>query len=145
MWVQLYLFLRYSGIGAIWRNWVWIPQIMCRNTWKVIQSLHPLVSHQMRLYSRIRTFCGLSYTSFTCIGVFLQFWETAPKYPKRCTGTHEKLLKVFSSLFQIKWDFNLKLERSTGWAIPFTGMHILEKFWETVPKYPKSCAWLPEK
>ena len=30
--VELYLFHRYSGIGAIWGNWAQIPQITCRDT-----------------------------------------------------------------------------------------------------------------
>ena len=32
LWVELYLFSRYSGIGAIWGSWARIPQIMHRDT-----------------------------------------------------------------------------------------------------------------
>ena len=32
LWVELYLFHRYSGVGAIQGNWVRIPQITCRDT-----------------------------------------------------------------------------------------------------------------
>ena len=61
LWVKLYLFHRYSGIGAIWGNWAQIPQIMYRNTWKVIQSLQLLVSHQLRLCSSVRAIFWLSW------------------------------------------------------------------------------------
>ena len=89
LWVELYLFHRCSGIGAIWVNWARIPQIMCRKTWKVIQSLQLLVSHQMRPYSSVRALCELSYTCFTGTRVLGQFWKTGPEYPKSCAGTHE--------------------------------------------------------
>ena len=65
LWVQLYLFLRYSGIGAIWGSWARIPQIMCQDTCKGIQSLQLLVSNQMRPYCSAILLSGLSYTCFT--------------------------------------------------------------------------------
>ena len=52
--VELYLFHRYSGIGAIRGNWAWIPQITCRDTWKVIQSLQILILHELRPFSSVR-------------------------------------------------------------------------------------------
>ena len=110
--------LRYSGIGAIWGNWVRIPQIMCKDTGKVIQSLQLLVSHQMRPYSSVRALCGSSYTGFTGTWVLGQFGEIRPEYPKSCAGTHEKNSKVFSSLFHIKWELTLVSGPSVGWTIP---------------------------
>ena len=90
LWVELYLFLGYSSIWAIWRNWARIPQIMCKDTWKVIQSLQLLVSYQMRPYSSVWPLCGSSYTCFTGIRVLGQFGEIGPKYPKSRARTHEK-------------------------------------------------------
>ena len=140
MWVELHLFHRYSGIGAIWENWAWISQIMCRDTWKVIQSLQLLVSHQMRSYSSVIVLCGSSYTYFIGIWVLGQFRETGPEYPKSRTGTHEKWSKIFSFLFHIKWDFTLVSRVFEGWVIPvFPGTWVLGQFGETVPQHPKSC------
>ena len=39
--------------GAVSRNFAWIPQIMQRDTWKVIQSLQLHISHQISFYSRV--------------------------------------------------------------------------------------------
>ena len=90
LWPKLYLCHRYSNIGAIQGNWVRIPQIMCRDTRKVIQSLQLLVSHQMRPYSSVRALCGSSYTCFTGTWILGQFGETRPECPKSCAGTHGK-------------------------------------------------------
>ena len=49
------------------------------------QSLQVLISHQMRLYSSDKGFCGLSYTCFSGIQVLGQFGYTGPKHPKSCT------------------------------------------------------------
>ena len=87
---ELYLFYRYSGIGAISGNWSWIPQIMSRVTWKVMQRLQIRISHQMKPYSSVKALCGLSYTCFTDTRVLGQFGETGPKYPKSCVETHKK-------------------------------------------------------
>ena len=57
---------------------------------KVFQSFQLLFSHQMRLYSSVRVFCGLSYTCFSGIRVMGLFGETGPEYPKSCAGTYEK-------------------------------------------------------
>ena len=108
------------GFWAIWGNWAPIPKIMCRDTWKVIQSLQLLVSHQIRPYSSIRALCGSSYTCFTGTRVLGQFGENGPKYPKSCTGTHEKSFKVFRLLFYIKWDLTLVSRPSVGQAIPIS-------------------------
>ena len=123
LWIELNLFHRYSGIGAIWENWSRIPQITCRDRWKIIQSLQLLVSHQMRLYSSVRVLCGLSYTCFTDTRVLGQFGETGPEYPKLQAGTHEKSSKVFRSLFHIKWDLTLVPRLSVEWVIPVS--HVL--------------------
>ena len=77
-------------LGKFWGNWAQIPQIMCRDTWKVIQSLQLLVSHQMRPYSSVRALCGSSYTCFTGTWILGQFGETRPECPKSCAGTHGK-------------------------------------------------------
>ena len=53
LWGDLYLFHRYSGIGAIWGNLAQISQIMHRDTWKVIQSLQLHISHQISFYSSV--------------------------------------------------------------------------------------------
>ena len=90
LWVELYLFHWESGIGSIWGNWVRIPQIMCTEKWKVIQSLQLLVSYQMRPYSSVIALCGLSFTCFIGTRVLGQFGETRTKYPKSHAGTHEK-------------------------------------------------------
>ena len=89
-WVELYLFHRYSGIGTIWGNWARIPQITCRDTCKVILSLQLLISHQIRHYSSLKGFCGLSCNCFPGTRVLGQFGETGPKYPKSCTESPEK-------------------------------------------------------
>ena len=115
----------------MWGNWPQILQIMCRDTWKVIQSLQLLVSHQMRPYSSVRALCGSSYTGFTGTWVLGQFGEIRPEYPKSCAGTHEKNSKVFSSLFHIKWDLTLVLGPSLGRAIPVS--QVL-KYWGNLGK-----------
>ena len=91
---------------------------MCRDTWKVIQSLQLLVSHQMRPYSSVRALSGSSYTCFTGTQVLGQFGEFGPGYPKSRAGTNEKYFKVFRSLFYIKWDLTLVSRPSVGQAIP---------------------------
>ena len=88
LWVELYLFLRYLG-EAFLGNWVQTPQIMCKDTHKIIQSFQLLVSHQMRHCSSVRALCGLSYSRFTGSQVVGQFGETGYKYPKSHAGTHE--------------------------------------------------------
>ena len=115
LWVELYLFNRYSGTGTIWGNWAWIPQIMCRDTWKVIQSLQLLVSHQMRSYSSVKNLCGLSYTCFPDTRVLGQLEETGPEHPKSRARTHKKESKILSSLFHIKWDLSLESRAYVGW------------------------------
>ena len=89
LWVELYLFLRYSDIEAFLRKWAQILQITCRNTWKGIQNLQILMLHQMRPYTIVKALCGVSYTCFTGTRVLGQFGEGGPKYPKSCTDTHE--------------------------------------------------------
>ena len=90
LWVELYLFHRYSGIGAMWGNWPQIPQCMCWDTWKAIQSLQLLVSRQMRPYSSVIALWGLGCTCFTGTRVLGEFRKTGTKYPKSGAGTHEK-------------------------------------------------------
>ena len=107
LWVELYLFYRYSGIGEIWGNWTQILKITCRDTWKVIQSLQLFISHQVRLYSSVKALCGSSYTCFPGTWVLEQFWETGPEYSKLCTRTQKKYSKVFSSSFIIREVFLL--------------------------------------
>ena len=46
--VNLYLFLCICKIGASWGNLAQIPQIMGRDTQKVIQSVKFHTSHQMK-------------------------------------------------------------------------------------------------
>ena len=99
LWVELYLFHRQSGVEAIWGNWARLPQITCRDTWKVTQSLQILILHQMGPYSSVQALCWSSCTCFTGTQVLGQFGEPWPEYPKSCTGTHEKQSKVFSSTF----------------------------------------------
>ena len=54
LWGELYLFHRYSGIGAVWGSLARISRIMHRDTWKVIQSLQLLyISHQISFYSSV--------------------------------------------------------------------------------------------
>ena len=53
LWSELYLFHRYSGIGAIWGNLAQISQIMHRDTCKVIQSLQLRISHRISFYSSV--------------------------------------------------------------------------------------------
>ena len=97
LWVELYLFHRYSGIGEIWGNWTQILKITCRDTWKVIQSLQLFISHQMRPYSSVKALCGLSYTCFPGTWVLEQFWGTGPEYSKLCTRT-QKVIKSLQLL-----------------------------------------------
>ena len=90
LWVELYLFHRYSGVEAIWGNWARIPQIICKDTGKVIQSLQLLVLHEMRPYSSVRALCGSSYTCFTGTRLSGQFGEIGSEYHELHAGTHEK-------------------------------------------------------
>ena len=94
-----------------------MPKIMCKDIWKVIQSLQLLVSRQMRPYSSVKALCGSSYTCFTGARVLGQSGESGSKSPKSYAKTHEKQSKVFSSLFHIKWDFTLVSGPSVGWSI----------------------------
>ena len=80
----------FTGIWVIWGKLGLNTQIMCRDMWKVIQSLQLLDSHQMRPYSSVRVLCGSSYTCFTGTRVLGQFGETGLEYPKSCAGIHEK-------------------------------------------------------
>ena len=135
-----YTSFTYPCIGAIWWNWAQIPQIICRDTWKVIQSLQLLVSHQMRPYSSVRALSGSSYTCFTGTQVLGQFGEFGAGYPKSRAGTNEKYFKVFRSLFYIKWDLTLVSRPFCGVSYTcFTGTQVLGQFRETWPEYPKSC------
>ena len=61
-----------------------------QESWKVIQSLQHLASHQMRPYSSVISLCGLSCTCFPGFTVLGQFRETAPEYPLSCAGSREK-------------------------------------------------------
>ena len=45
-------------LGTIWENWARIPQITCKDTWKVFQSLQIFILNQMRPYSSLRPFLG---------------------------------------------------------------------------------------
>ena len=56
----------------------YIPQIMSRDTQKVIQSFQYHISHWMRSYSSAKAIWGLSYTYFSLFGVLGQFVETLP-------------------------------------------------------------------
>ena len=135
-------------LGKFWGNWAQIPQIMCRDTWKVIQSLQLLVSHQMRPYSSVRTLCGSSYiTSFTCTRVLGQFGETGPKYPKSCA--ERDTWKVIQSLqllvlHQMRPYTSVRTLFGLSYTF-FTGTQVLGQFGETLPEYPKSCTGTHEK
>ena len=90
LWIELYLFHWYLGIGVVWGNQAQMPQISCRNTSKVIQSLQIIISHQMRPYSSVKALCGLSCTCFTGTWILGKFGEAGLQHPKSCTGTHEE-------------------------------------------------------
>ena len=81
LWVDLYLFNSYSGIRAIWENWVQIPQIMCRDTIKVMQSFLHHILHWMRSYTSAEAIWGLSFTCFGVLWVLGQFGKTGPQCP----------------------------------------------------------------
>ena len=68
-------------LRAIWGNRPQIPQIMCRDTQKVIQSFQLYVSHWMRSYSGAKAIWGSSYTCFRVFGVLGVLWETGPQCP----------------------------------------------------------------
>ena len=63
---------------AIWGNWAQLPQIMCSDTQKVIQSFQHYISHWMRSYSSAKGIWELSYTCFRVFGVLRELWETGP-------------------------------------------------------------------
>ena len=108
LWIELYQFHWYSGIGVVWRNQAQMPQISCRDTSKVIQSLQIIISHQMRPYSSFKALCGLSCACFTGTCVLGQIGEAGLQHPKSCTGTHEEWSKVFiSSSFNMRWGLPL--------------------------------------
>ena len=137
LWVELYLFHRYLGVGAIWRNWARILQITCWDTRKIIQSLQILILHQMRPYSSFKTLCGLSYTCFTGTQVLGKFGETWPKYPKSYTGTHENQSKVFSSTFHVKLAFTLvskPLRVGLYLFYRYLGIRVIWGNWPQIPK-----------
>ena len=70
-------------------------KIMCRDTWKVTQSLQLHISHQMKLYPSVKVSWRLNFTCFTCIWALWPSEKTGPKYPKiMCSDTH----KVIQSL-----------------------------------------------
>ena len=96
LWVELYLFHRYSGIGGILGNWAQILQMMHRDARKVIQSFQLLFSNQMRLYSSVRVLFKLSYTCFSGTEVLGPFQEAGPEYSKSCAG-HMKSNPKFSA------------------------------------------------
>ena len=66
--VNLYLLLCICKFGANWGNLAQIPQIMGRNTQKVIQSVKFHISHQMKFYSRVKAIWGVNYTCFNTFG-----------------------------------------------------------------------------
>ena len=137
---------RYSGIGAIWKNWARIPQIMCKDPWKVIQSLQLFVSQQIKLYSSVRTLCGSSYTCFTGTRVLGQFWGNWVQITQiMCRDTW----KVIHSLqllvsHQIRRYSSVKALCGLSYTC-FTGTQVLGQFGETWPEYPKSCIGTHEK
>ena len=102
----------------MWRNWPQILQIMCRDTWKVIQSLQLLVSHQMRLNLVSGPSVGKTVPVSQLLGYWGQLRETGPEHPKSCEETHEKESKFFRSLFHVKWGLTLVSRLSVGWVIP---------------------------
>ena len=77
-------FSQVLSIGAIWRNWAQITQIMTRNMWKVMQSVQLHIFHQVSFYSSVRALCGLSYNCFS--GTRDNLGKLGPNTPNHVQG-----------------------------------------------------------
>ena len=67
-----------------------IPQIFCRDTWKLIQSPQILISHQLRPYSSVKALCGVSYTVSQVLGYWERLRKLDPNIPNHVQG-HMKI------------------------------------------------------
>ena len=101
IWVELYLFHGYPVIGAIWGNCAQIPQIMSRDTQKVIQSFQHRISYWMTSYSSAKTIWELSYTCFKVFGVLGQFGETWPQCPNFSKIVKFNYINLWSFKFSV--------------------------------------------
>ena len=99
LWVKSYLFCKYLNFGAIWGKRAQIPKITCRDTWKIIQSLQLLISHQMRSYSRVKALCGELYLlqKYLGVGTIWGNWAQIPQLMYRGTW------KLIQSLQLLIW------------------------------------------
>ena len=59
---------------------------MCRDTWKVIQSLQLLVSHQMRPYSSVSALCDWAIPVSQVIGYWGNLGKLGPNTPNHVPG-----------------------------------------------------------
>ena len=104
IWRSIYTFFLFIySIGASSQNLAQLPQIMGRDTQKVIQSVKFSISHQMKSYSMVKTVWMFSYTCFSIFGELGQIKYIGPKYATLWTPIHRKSFKVFNIVTYIKW------------------------------------------
>ena len=136
----------YSSAGKIWWNWVQIPQIVCRDTWKVIQSLQLLIPHQMRPYFSIEACGGLSYICFTVGYLIGQFEETGRKHPQIIWSSTWKIIQnlqfhishqtrlyftIMDKIFEKSYSFHVKYHTTEKFNLYFSEV-FFQKYWEDV-------------
>ena len=68
-------------LGQFWGNWTQIPQIMSRDTHKVIQGFLRYISHWLMSYRGVKAIWWLSYNCFRLFGVLAHFQETGSQCP----------------------------------------------------------------
>ena len=130
--------------GNLEKLWVWIPQIMCRETWKIIQSLQLLVSHKMRSYSSVHSVCHwllwvfvgwVIYTCFPGIGAIWGNWAQISQIMPRNTW---KVIQRLQLLIQHQMKSYSYTKVIWGFSyICLMGIGALGQFGETGPKYPQ--------
>ena len=79
-----------------------IPQIMGRDTQKVIQSVKFQISCQMKPYLSVKTVYRSSYACFSIFGDLGQVRKIGTKYSKSWAPIHRRSLTVLNSTFHIK-------------------------------------------
>ena len=125
-------------IRSNWGNLAEIPQIMGRDTQKVIQSVKFQISHQMKPYSSVKTICGSSYTCFSILGELGEVGEIGPNYHRSWAPIHRKSFIVLNSTFHFKWS-RTRLKSIWGsiyiCSCVFAKSGQIREIWH---KYPKS-------
>ena len=138
------LFRALVPFGARGPNWDQIPQMMIRETWKVIESFQLIISHQLMRYSNQKAIWKSNFICFRVFGALVSFGTRSPNRAQIPQMTIRETWKVIQS-FQVIISHQLMPYSNPKaiWRSTFTCFRVfgaLVQFGEIGPKWGPNTA-----